>query len=376
MQTMQTMQTVLCEPMPAHGVMEGNGAYNRHAKLPAGGAALAVPFLEKSVREMGLGPDDRPVVIADYGSSQGKNSLAPMRIAIENVRPRIGPNRPISVFHIDQPANDFNTLFEVLDTDPDRYALDQPNVFPCAIGRSFYENVLPPDSVHLGWSSYAAVWLSRIPMRVSGHFIPLRGTDAERAAFQRQGTQDWETFLSLRAAELRPGGRLVVVLPALNDEGEAGLEPLMDHANAALAEMVDEGVLRADERERMVVGSYPRRRGDLLAPFQRSGQFQNLSVECCDLSRVADGAWAVFERDGTKEAFATKHALFFRSVFIPSLALGLTQTHDAEQRRIFANRFEDRLKRRLAEQPAPLHSFVQTMVMAKRDSASGIPETR
>ena len=36
MQTMQTMQTMLFEPMPAHGVMEGNGAYNKHAKLPAG----------------------------------------------------------------------------------------------------------------------------------------------------------------------------------------------------------------------------------------------------------------------------------------------------------------------------------------------------
>jgi hypothetical protein len=356
--------------------MEGNGAYNRHAKLPAGGAALAVPFLEKAVREMGLAPADRPVVIADYGSSQGKNSLAPMRIAIENVRPRIGPNRPISVFHIDQPSNDFNTLFEVLDTDPDRYALDEPNVFPCAIGRSFYENVLPPDSVHLGWSSYAAVWLSRIPTIVSGHFIALRGTPAERAAFQRQAAEDWEAFLSLRARELRPGGRLVVVLPALNDEGVTGLEPLMDHANAVLAEMVDEGALRADERERMVLGACPRRRCDLLAPFQRSGQFQNLSVECCDLSWVADGAWADYERDGNNEALANRQALLFRSIFVPSLALGLTEAHDAGQRRIFADRFEDGLKRRLADQPTPSHSYVQTMVLAKRDSASGIPETR
>jgi hypothetical protein len=64
-------------PVLAHGVMEGQGAYNKHAKLPAGGAALAVPFLEKAVREMGLAPADRPLVIADYGSSQGKNSLAP-----------------------------------------------------------------------------------------------------------------------------------------------------------------------------------------------------------------------------------------------------------------------------------------------------------
>jgi hypothetical protein len=311
---------------------------------------------------------DRPLAIADYGSSQGKNSLGPMRIAIERVRGRVGPNRPISVFHIDQPSNDFNTLFEVLDADPDRYALDEPNVFPCAIGRSFYESVLPPDSVHLGWSSYAAVWLSRIPGTISGHFTPLRGTGADRALFQRQAAQDWETFLSLRARELRPGGRLVVVLPALNDEGVTGFEPLMDHANAALADMVDEGCLQADERQRMVLGTCPRRRCELLAPFEGSGQFQNLSVECCDLSSVADSAWADYQRDRDNEAVATKQALFFRSVFVPSLALGLSEAHDAGRRRIFADRLEGRLKGRLADQPAPLHSFVQTMVLAKGET--------
>jgi hypothetical protein len=363
-------------PVLAHGVMEGNGAYNKHAKLPAGGAALAIPFLEKAVQGIDLAPDDRPVVIADYGSSQGKNSLAPLRIAIEIVRRRVGPTRPISVFHIDQPSNDFNTLFEVLDADPERYALDEPNVFPCAIGRSFYENVLPSDSVHLGWSSYAAVWLSRVPAPLSGHFMPLRSTGAERAVFHRQAAQDWETFLSLRARELRPGGRLVVVLPALNDESVTGFEPLMDHANAALAEMVDEGALRADDRQRMVLGSCPRRRCDLLAPFQPSGQFQNLSVECCEMSWVADAVWADYQRDGNREALATKHALFFRSVFVPSLALALTEAHDAGRRRLFADRLEELLKRRLADRPEPMHSFVQTMVLAKGDSASGIPETR
>src|SRR5690349_7654408 len=128
--------------VPAHGVMEGGGAYNKHARIPAGGAVLATPFLEKAVRNMALDPDDRPIVIADYGSSQGKNSLAPMQIAIRNLRQRISPNRPIFVFHIDQASDDFNSLFEVLSSDPDRYALDDTNVFPCAMGRSFYEQVL------------------------------------------------------------------------------------------------------------------------------------------------------------------------------------------------------------------------------------------
>jgi hypothetical protein len=35
-------------PIPLHGVMEGAGAYNRYAKLPASGADLAVPLLQEA----------------------------------------------------------------------------------------------------------------------------------------------------------------------------------------------------------------------------------------------------------------------------------------------------------------------------------------
>jgi SAM dependent carboxyl methyltransferase len=99
-----------------------------------------------------LNSGDEPIVIAENGSSQGKNSLAPMQVAISGLRKRISPNRAISVFHIDQPSNDFNSLFEVLDADPNRYGVNDPEVYSAAIGKSFYEKVLPPGSVHLGWS--------------------------------------------------------------------------------------------------------------------------------------------------------------------------------------------------------------------------------
>ena len=52
-------------PTPSHGVMEANGAYNRHAKLPAGGAALAVPLLEKAVQSVELDP--KGPIESDYG---------------------------------------------------------------------------------------------------------------------------------------------------------------------------------------------------------------------------------------------------------------------------------------------------------------------
>src|SRR5580658_9445163 len=138
---------------PAHGVMEGGGSYNLHAKIPAGGGSLALPYLENAAQSCVLPPGSNAIVIADYGSSQGKNSLSPMRAAIRCLRTRVGNERSVMVVHVDQHANDFNTLFDVLHRDPERYALDDPNVFPCAIGRSFYENVFPQGQVDLGWCS-------------------------------------------------------------------------------------------------------------------------------------------------------------------------------------------------------------------------------
>jgi hypothetical protein len=352
-----------------HGVMEGKGAYNKYATIPHAGAALAAPFLEEAVRKIALDPDDRPVMIADYGSSQGKNSLAPIQIALRNLRPRIGPDRAVFVFHIDQPSNDFNSLFEVLSSDPDRYALRDSQVFPCAIGRSFYEQVLPAKSVHLAWSSYAAVWLSHIPSLIPGHFIPLRSTGAVGAAFASQAAGDWESFLALRAQELRPGGRLVVALPGRVDGGGTGFEEVMDHANAALGEMVEDGEIQAEERERMVLGTYPRLKSELLAPFHLNGQFRDLRVEHCEVSVLPDAAWLDYEHDRDGKVLGTKRALFFRSVFMPSLASALTlvRAGDNEALGVFADRLQQRMIRRMAGNPARINTFVQTIVLAKCD---------
>jgi hypothetical protein len=42
--------------------------------------------------------------------------------------------------------------------------------------------------------------------------------------------------------------------------------------------------------------------------------------------------------DHANAVLATKHGLFFRSILVPSLALGLTEAHDNERQRIFAGR--------------------------------------
>jgi hypothetical protein len=349
-----------------HGVMEGGGSYNLHAKVPAGGGSLALPYLEKAAQSCALPPANDPIVIADYGSSQGKNSLAPMRAAIRCLRTRVGNERAVMVIHVDQHANDFNTLFSVLHSDPERYSMDDPNVFSSAIGRSFYENVFPREQVDLGWCSYAAVWLSRVPALIPGHFVALASTGDVRAAFDRQAADDWRLFLSLRARELRPGGRVVVVLPGLSDTGVSGFEPLFNRANVALEELVYERVIVDDERKRMALGTYPRRRAQLLEPFSVDGQFQSLSVEHCELFDLPDAAWAEYQRDGNVQALVSRHAAFFRAIFVPSLASAIS---DAGRRPAFADSLEQRLKQRLSERLTPCHSFVQVIVVAKQGAA-------
>ena len=200
---------------PGHGgstgvAMEGEGSYNRNSAQQAAGGASALPLLEKAAASVAIEPDDDPVVIADFGSSQGRNSLLPLSAAIKGLRRRIGANRPISVFHTDQPGNDFSTLFQVVHTDPGSYLRDQPSVFTFATGKSFYEPLFPPNAITLGWSSYALMWPSQLAALIPGHVFSTRSSGAVLAAFNKRGDDDWRRFLSLRATELKTGGRLVI----------------------------------------------------------------------------------------------------------------------------------------------------------------------
>jgi SAM dependent carboxyl methyltransferase len=350
------------------GAMEGRGAYNRHSRLQASGSALALPLLERAVAAMTFESAARPIVIADYGSSQGKNSLAPISLAVGMLRKRLGQDWPLMVCHVDRPSNDFNSLFELLDTDPHRYRVDDRHVFPCAIGRSFYGSVLPSNSVDIGWSSFAAMWLSRIPALVPNHFYAFASTGTVRAAFEPQAAQDWEAFIALRAAELRPGGRLIVVAPGVHDSGTTGFEHIMNCANQVLTEMVEAGTIAADERSRMAMGVWPRSKPELLAPFCGNGRSHDLTVEDHDTWEIPDPAWIAYEQNGDLEALAMRQARFFRVIAIPTLASALTRVGvgDTEAFQTFADRLETGLKHRLAAQPRPLQATVEAIVLAKQ----------
>jgi hypothetical protein len=352
----------------AGAAMEGKGTYNRHARMQAAVSTVAVPLLKQAAAAVDLGADDRPIVIADYGASQGRNSLAPMRAAIAVLRARLGPERPILVTHTDLPGNDFSALFETLHTDQGSYLRHDPNVFAAAVGRSFYENVLPPGQAALGWSAMAAQWLSRLPAPIPGHFCCLLGQEPERGIFAAQGAADWRLFLSLRARELRPTGRLVVLQPARGETGCQGMERLFQATDDTLDELCATGVITSAEQARMAIADWVRTRHELLAPFAENGSFEGLTVSACEVLDCPDPIWTAYQQHGDATQLGAQRAGFIRATFAPTLAGGLDLDRRPEDRPAFAEALERALARRAAADPYEIPQTVSVLVVARNSA--------
>jgi len=146
--------------------MAGQGFYNENSSTQAKAMTPAFPYLEAAAGAIPLnGPR---VEIADYGASQGKNALEPMQLALNIIRQRQS-TIPIRITHTDQPANDFATLFGLLQNSPQSYLKLFPETYAAAAGKSFYTQIFPPASIDLMWSSIAVHWMSRIPVPLTDH---------------------------------------------------------------------------------------------------------------------------------------------------------------------------------------------------------------
>ncbi|MEZ2130858.1 MULTISPECIES: SAM-dependent methyltransferase [unclassified Sinorhizobium] len=303
--------------------MEGNGAYNRNSYVQQAGFSPAVPLFERAARLAILPPPREAIVIADYGSSQGHNSFGPIGLAIRALRERMEPDQAISVVHTDVPDSDFSALFQAIATDPQSYLHLDQSVFASAVGRTFYEQILPSGSVTLGWCSWAVQWLSHAPAPIPDQVQVAYSKDkAVREQYARQAAEDWRTFLQHRALELRPGGRLVVLTMALTQDGDFGYQPVLEAMYAALLQLIDEGFLSEAEVHRMAIPTVARGLSDLKEPFS-GGRFADLAIDHAEVFLGQDPIWNDFERDGDAKAYGARWAAFSRASVLPTLALSL-----------------------------------------------------
>ena len=312
-------------------VMEGRGFYNQHSELQARSAAEADAVLDRALAAVTIPPG--PLTIADFGSSQGHNSLRQMARALDRLAERSAERRDVMVVHTDLPHSDFTSLFVMLETAADSYRRGRDHVFASAIGRSFYERLLPAESLTFGWSAFALHWMSALPLALRKHIWPVEAAPDEAKALAEVSSADWRNFLAHRAEEMVVGGQLVLVIGALDKNGATGLEPMMDLANGVLAALVAEGKLGADAYAAMTIPSRPRTENEFTAPFD-NGELPTLALAELMIAETPNAAMLRWQQSGDAALFAADITGFFIAAFGPSLFGDNTALRD-----LFTSRF-------------------------------------
>ena len=324
--------------------MEGTGYYNDHSQLQHSTIPYALSFLRRAASSIQLPDNHSPAVIADYGSSQGNNSLQPMTTAIAIMRGRMIEHRPIAVIHNDQPSNDFSSLFQSVESNLESYQRGALDVFSYATGRSFYDRLFPDDQVSLGWSAWAVQWLSTVPAVIPDHFWCARASGPVAEEFRQQAKLDWDQFLWHRSKELHSGGYLVVHAPCADDEGVSGCDVPFNLVNTVLQEMVEQHLLYHREYTRMTLPAKIRTLGEYQAPFFTGAMKHTLRLEDYSKVEFADPLWSQYERTQNTAEFAEAYAGVLFAAIAPSLFGRLDTTRSAAERIQLKNAFYEQIR--------------------------------
>jgi hypothetical protein len=345
----------------AVAAMAGDGLYNRHSGLQQANLQSALPLLEAAARAIG-DASAGPVTIVDYGASQGRNSMAPMATAIDLVRAD-DAQLPVQVVHTDLPSNDFTSLFGLLDQDPVSYLKGRQNVFPSAIGRSYFDAILPPGSVDLGWSSNALHWMSRNPIDVADHGWGIFSRSAQaRAAVETVLAEDWLAFLKARAVELRPGGRLICQFMGRGPDSH-GFEWMAGNFWQSIVDMEKEGLLSANETLRMTAPSAGRSTDQIRAPFDAE-LVPELELEHLAAIPSPDPYWDAYQRSGDAAELGRQWATMMGAANGPNFLARVDASRDRDA--LLASLVQ-RVANRVEADPQRSHAFILILSIRKCD---------
>lgn len=208
--------------------------YNKKSSWQLEIDLTAVPIILNHLRQA-ESLTTESIRIADFGCSEGYNSMVIFCKALEEFRKN--SSRPVFILHTDLPDNNWVVFFHTInDTEFSYHTLE--NVFYSAVGKSFYRQLAPPNSIHVGFSAFALHYLSKAPAR-TGPEIELLYPEASE-----QAISDVSANLNLRIQELVIGGTLTVIVAGRELEGKYKLLDLYMQPAKNLAK---KGVLKESE---------------------------------------------------------------------------------------------------------------------------------
>lgn len=344
--------------------MTGGGDYDDHSEYQRRTAGSAAGLIEDCAGSVPAPPPGGTFVVADYGCATGRNSAVSVGTAIAAVRAR-RPGQAVAVIHNDLPTNDWNELFANVASSP---------ALALASAGSFFAPAAPASSVHLGLSFAAAHWLREQPdVVVPEGFYFCEAVGVARAALAARAEADWTAFLAARAADLAPGGRLLVSMVGSDpDFGEDGVTArrLMRAMAEVAREMVEAGSLGAEAVDRYVLPVYARTPAEALAPLRRGSSLSEaFDVVLCGTEAVPNPYLDGWRADGDAAAYARSYAAFVRAFTESSLREHLFA--DAPARSL--DDYFARLEARFASDPERdrFEDWTLTVVLARARDGSG-----
>jgi len=307
---------------------QGMVDYDRNSHMQEQIVRSRAALLRGAVERIGtVAPE---FTVMDYGCGPGHSALDAVAPVIEAYR-RIDPQGAMVVRHCDQPGNDWNALFALLFGNGG-YQGDESRIRTEAVAGSFYTQLAAPGSIALGTCFTASHWLSRALTPYSPGtvwFADLEG--AARREFAAFARADWTRFLRCRAAELRPGGMIIVsTLGSVPDDSEtngvrSSARKLYRAVYHVANEMVCDGMLESSTLDQFVFPLWFPTVDEALAPVNEESDLKG-AFEIIEASATAAPVHPddVYEDSlGDTETYARLYAGYIRGFAESTLRLHL-----------------------------------------------------
>jgi gibberellin A4 carboxyl methyltransferase len=161
---------------------DGEFSYQQMGVLQASAIKTLEPLVAEAVKQMSL-PKQGPLHIADLGCSTGRNSISYINFIVKCIIDRyleasennghVTCMPEMLVSFMDLPGNDFNNLVQLLASEA-KNAKDvagsvnganvgrASNYFSAMMGGSFYNRLLPKESMHFAISTFSLHWMSQV----------------------------------------------------------------------------------------------------------------------------------------------------------------------------------------------------------------------
>jgi len=247
---------------------EGENSYTKNSRCQEIIFRGSIPMLENGIRKVFETLGVKTMTIVDLGCSSGPNTLLFVSKLIDitteqcNKAVECDPME-LLIFLNDLPGNDFNQVFRSLEN-LEKGTSDQKGNTPLfyhisGLPKSYYNRLLPKESVHLFHSSSSLHWRSQVPevleasrdalLNKDNIYISETSTSFVVKCFREQFNKDFSTFLKLRHEELVYGGNMVLTFCGRKDENvyNGDLNKLFGLLAMSLQSLVTKGLVESEK---------------------------------------------------------------------------------------------------------------------------------